>query len=162
MHSHPAIENVRILNVNWTYFPKKESSLYEFLPNSDHDSAWRGCYSLLTPLPSLLAFGRSAASGLPCAGAPPPQRPLSYNLAPQRVCGQYESWRPAATCTSPRVLAGSENVPVQPRQARQLPNGPNLHHCDHQEPAIETVTVLAIFPDSCGAQTPYDSEASKI
>ena len=26
-------------------------------------------------LPSLLYFGRSAASGLPCAGAAPPQRP---------------------------------------------------------------------------------------
>ena len=38
-------------------------------------------FSLLTPLRSLLAYlGGRAYSALPCAGAPPPQRPLSYNM----------------------------------------------------------------------------------
>ncbi len=38
-------------------------------------------HSLLSPLHSHLAFGRSAASGLPCAGAPPPQRPLQQHAS---------------------------------------------------------------------------------
>ena len=48
----------------------------------DPGSGERGCFSLLTPLSSLL--GRSAASGLPCAGGFPPQRPPE-NL-PRRQC----------------------------------------------------------------------------
>ncbi len=39
---------------------------------------WFSHYSLLSTLSSLL--GGRAYSALPCAGAPPPQRPLSYNM----------------------------------------------------------------------------------
>ncbi len=37
-------------------------------------------------LPSLLYFGRSAASGLPCAGAAPPQRPPPKPSLTDLVC----------------------------------------------------------------------------
>ncbi|MDE0197063.1 MAG: hypothetical protein OXK78_02650, partial [Caldilineaceae bacterium] len=51
---------------------------------------------------------------------PPPQRPLSYNLAPQRVCGKYEvvfPRRPALPDSNrKRASAGKtgEAAPVYP------------------------------------------------
>ncbi len=45
-------------------------------------------------LPSLLYFGRSAASGLPCAGAAPPQRPPPKPSLTDRVhSSQPVGWR---------------------------------------------------------------------
>ncbi len=45
-------------------------------------------------LPSLLYFGRSAASGLPCAGAAPPQRPPPKPSLTDRVpSSQRVGWR---------------------------------------------------------------------
>jgi len=43
------------------------------------------CFSLRTPQYSLFAYGRSAASGLPCAGAAPPQRPPTKTCLTDRV-----------------------------------------------------------------------------
>ena len=48
--------------------------------------------------------GGRAYSALPCAGAPPPQRPLSYNLAPQRLCGQCEVGVPRRPAPPPPHL----------------------------------------------------------
>ncbi|MDE0078745.1 MAG: hypothetical protein OXO50_14580, partial [Caldilineaceae bacterium] len=50
-------------------------------------------------------------------GAPPPQRPLSYNLAPQRLCGQYEVVVPRR----PTIPPASWQIPnlCQRRQGRR-------------------------------------------
>ncbi len=105
--------------------------------------------SLLSPhsFPSLLAFlGGRAYSALPCAGAEPPQRPLSYN--PRRSeCVRNTTLTTRCGRASPRVLADSKYVPAQARQARQLPSIPKVHRYDHREPATEILTVRSAQTD---------------
>ena len=98
--------------------------------------------SLFTPLPSLLAFGRSGLFGPPLCGGSAPATPPPTTPAASSVW-QYDLGdprRPGFT-PPPRVLADSEYVPAQARQARQLPYIPNVHRHDHREPAIEILTV---------------------
>ena len=80
----------------------------------------------------------------PCAGAPPPQRPRSYSRRSEYVGDTMLSSR--GDPHFPRVLAGSEYVPAQASQARQLPIGSNLHHYDHREPATEILMVRSVIP----------------
>ncbi len=52
---------------------------HPIVQSHSRQTKWR--FSLLTPLFSLLALlGGRAYSALPCAGAPPPQRPLSLDV----------------------------------------------------------------------------------
>ena len=99
------------------------------------------CYSLLTSLYSLLAFGRSGLFGPPlCGGSAPATPPL---LQPRVVASMWaiRRCRPVSASASPRLLADSENVPARARQARPLPYLPNVHGDDHREPASEMLTV---------------------
>ena len=88
----------------------------------------RANLSLLTPHSSSLSprfMGGRAYSALPCAGAPPPQRPLSYNLPPQRVCGQYDLGDPLSARAYPPRLGRLPNMcQRRARQARQRPSYP--------------------------------------
>lgn len=60
-------------------------------------------FSLLTPLASLLAlyFRRSGLPPSLVHEVPPPATPPSKNLAPQRVCGQFEVGDPLRPAASP-------------------------------------------------------------
>jgi len=99
-------------------------------------------FSLLTPLHSLLDFlGGRAYSALPCAGAPPPQRPLSCPRRSKCVANLKLSSRGGRAYPPPRVLAGTEYVAAQARQAKQLPYMPNVHRYDYSEPPTEILTV---------------------
>ncbi|GEM_PF-3173541 len=63
-------------------------------------------------LPLLLYFGRSAASGLPCAGAAPPQRPPPKPSLTDRVpSSQRVGWRAWRLYTSrvTKSLNGSKD-----------------------------------------------------
>ena len=72
------------------------------------------CSPLLTPLHSLLAFlGGRAYSALPCAGAPPPQRPPSYNM-PRRPCADIRVWCPFERVSSTQIPP----VPSNPCRCR--------------------------------------------
>ncbi len=68
-------------------------------------------------LPSLLYFGRSAASGLPCAGAAPPQRPPTKPCLTDRVPSSqrvgWRAWRPLYTsCVTKRLNGSKDDWPV--------------------------------------------------
>ena len=99
------------------------------------------CFSLLTSLYSLLAFGRSGLFGPPlCGGSAPATPPL---LQPRVVASVWaiRSCRPVSARAFPSLLTDSDYVPAQPRQARPLPYMPNVHRDDHREPATEMQTV---------------------
>ena len=99
------------------------------------------CFSLLTSLYSLLAFGRSGLFGPPlCGGSAPATPPL---LHPRVVASMWaiRNCPPVSACATPRLMADSENVPARARQARLRPYMPNVHRDDHREPATEMLTV---------------------
>ncbi len=62
---------------------------------------------------SLLYFGRSAASGLPCAGAAPPQRPPTKPSLTDRVHSSqpvgWRAWRRLYTSRVTKSLNGPKN-----------------------------------------------------
>ena len=92
------------------------------------------------PLTTAVPGGR-AYSALPCAGAPPPQRPLSCSRRSECV-GNTKFGDPRRRARPPsRVLAGPGYVPAQAGQARQRPIGPNVFSYHHQEPATQILAV---------------------
>ncbi len=64
-------------------------------------------------LPSLLYFGRSGASALPCAGAAPPQRPPTKPSLTDRVHSSqrvgWRAWRRLHTSYVTKSLNGSKD-----------------------------------------------------
>ena len=95
----------------------------------------RRFFSLLSPLSSHL--GGRAYSALPCAGAPPPQRPRPCSRRSECVGNVKLSSRGGRAYPQPRVLAGTEYAPAQARQARQLPYMPNVHRDDHRASPLQ-------------------------
>ena len=90
--------------------------------------------------------GRSGLFGPPlCGGSAPATPPLLKPPAAPSVW-QYDLDDPLRP-NFPRVLADSEYVPAQARQARQLPYVPNVHRFDHREPATEILTVHSAQTD---------------
>ena len=101
-------------------------------------------FSLLTPLPSLLAFGRSGLFGPPLCGGSAPATPPLLQPPPHRVCGNMTlSTRCDRTSPHPASWLVPRRVPAQ---ARQRPIGPNLHSDDHQEPTTEILTLQSVIP----------------
>ena len=105
--------------------------------------AVRGERSLLSPL----FFWAVGPSALPCAGAPPPQRPRSKSRRSECESDTKLASRGGQYIPPSLVLAGSECVPVQARQAKQRPYMPNVHRYDHRESATETLTVQSAQTD---------------
>ena len=98
------------------------------------------CFSLLTPLYSLLAFGRSGLFGPPLCGGSAPATPPLLQPPPHRVCGNM-TLTTRCDRASPRASAVSQYVPAPAGQARQRPYLPNVYRYDHREPATEILTV---------------------
>ncbi|MCZ0940158.1 MAG: hypothetical protein OXJ55_16060, partial [Caldilineaceae bacterium] len=71
------------------------------------------------------------------------------NLPPQPACGNMTLTTRCdqASPPPPRVLADSEYLPAQTRQARQLPYMPSVHRYDLREPAIDILTVHSAQTD---------------
>ena len=96
--------------------------------------------------PRLWAVGPirpSLVRGLRPRNAPSPKPPAAASV------WQYDlddPLRPGFT-PPPRVLADSEYVPAQARQARQLPYIPNDHRYDHRKPATEILTAHSAWTD---------------
>ena len=100
------------------------------------------CYSLLTPLYSLLAFG-----------AVGPIRPsLVRGLRPRNAPSPTTSRRSQcvgntklATRVGPALPPANRHIPkmcqARASQARPLPFMPNVHRHDHREPATQILTV---------------------
>jgi len=122
------------------------------LPNSDHDSAWRGCYSLLTPLPlSLHLGGRPQAASL--------VRGLRPRNAPSPTTSRRSEWvgnMKLASRGDPhfphRALVGPECELAQARQAGRIPHGSKVPCDARQDPATESRTVHFVIPNQDRAQ----------
>ncbi len=90
--------------------------------------------------------GRSGLFGPPLCGGSAPATPPLLQPPPHRVCGNM-TLATRGGQAYPRVLAGTEYVPAQARQARQLPYMPNVHRDDHRQPATEILTVYSLQTD---------------
>ncbi len=112
--------------------------------NSDSDEALH-----LTPGPcSLLpAFlGGRAYSALPCAGAPPPQRPLSYT-ARRCECVRNMTLSTRGNRASPHLPSGPAGAGPVPAPSRPKTG---LHTCPHKSPWRPShcpATRPALWPD---------------
>ena len=101
------------------------------------------CFSLLTSLYSLLAFGRSGLVGPPlCGGSAPATPPPKTPAAPSEW--QIDLDDPLRPGLTPHPTPRLGRFPVcasAGKVERQRPIRPNRHRYGHQEPATETLTV---------------------